>query len=228
MVVVARPKLTAFHKIYKAIREEKIMKIVLVILSLTIAILSGFNYSLNDVAASDSMVSVGGNGSLWDSFTPQDVEIKAGESVTWRNPMIVSEPHTVTFIMDKDYYPPPATPFSISNLTELKSLLPNPNIEPLVVPDQNGTTAVIVDNARQYSPVTIDSTGNNVTYLPINTEYSMDGTEKFVNSGWMWPEGLAPPGAAPISSFAVTFEKLGTYNYICAIHPWMTGTVTVK
>ena len=68
-------------------------------------------------------------------FTPQNVEIKVGESVTWRNPMTVSEPHTVTFIIDKDYFPPPATPFRISNLTELKSLLPNPNIEPLVGPD---------------------------------------------------------------------------------------------
>ena len=205
------------------------MKITIAILSLTIAIiLFGFNCSLDDAAASDSMVSVGGNGSLWSSFTPQNVEIKVGESVTWRNPMTVSEPHTVTFIIDKDYFPPPATPFRISNLTELKSLLPNPNIEPLVVPDQNGTTVVIVDNARQFSPVAIDSTGKNVTYLPINAKYSMDGTEKFVNSGWMWHEGLAPPGVAPISSFAVTFEKAGTYNYICTIHPWMTGKVTVN
>ena len=61
------------------------MKITIAILSLTIAIiLFGFNYSLDDAAASDSMVSVGGNGSLWASFTPQNIEIKVGESVTWQ------------------------------------------------------------------------------------------------------------------------------------------------
>jgi len=58
------------------------MKITLIILFLTVSILFGFNYSLNGVNASDSMVSVGGNGSSWDSINPQNIEIKAGESVT--------------------------------------------------------------------------------------------------------------------------------------------------
>ena len=26
----------------------------------------------------------------------------------------------------------------------------------------------------------------------------------------------------------VTFEKAGTYSYVCNIHPWMTGLVTVN
>ena len=124
------------------------MKIMLAIIFLTTAVLAGFLYLLNNVNASDSQVTAGGNGTLWDSYTPKNVEIKAGESVTWYNPMVVSEPHTVTFIKDKNYFPLPATPFSISNLTELKSVLPFPNIEPLIVSSQNGTSAVIVDNAN--------------------------------------------------------------------------------
>ena len=113
-------------------------------------------------------------------------------------------------------------------MTELKSLSPpNQNIDPLTV-DQNGSKAVIVDNARTYNPVAIDSTGNNVTYLPVNADYSMTGTEKFVNSGWMWPEGIAPPGSPPISNFTITFEKSGSYDYICAVHPWMSGSVKVS
>jgi plastocyanin len=204
------------------------MKIMLAIIFLTTAVLAGFLYLLNDVNASDLEVTAGGNGTLWDSYTPKNVEIKAGESVTWYNPMVVSEPHTVTFIKDKNYFPPPATPFSISNLTELKSVLPFPNIEPLIVSSQNGTSAVIVDNARHYNPVAIDTTGKNVTYIPVNGKFSMTGTEKFVNSGWMWPKGLVPPGAAPINNFTVTFEKPGTYHYICIVHPWMKGAVTVN
>ena len=204
------------------------MKIALLLASITVAFLFGLTYSLNNVVASNQAVNVGGNGTLWDSFTPKNVEIKVGESVTWTNPMMVSEPHTVTFLTDPSFFAPPATPFSISNLTELKSLSPpDQNIAPLMV-DQNGSKAIIVDNARHYNPVAIDSTGKNVTYLPINANYIMVGTEKYVNSGWIWPEGLAPPGVPPISSFSVTFEKPGTYNYICAVHPRMAGTIKVS
>ena len=203
------------------------MKIALLLVSITVAFLFGLTYSLNNVVASNQAVNVGGNGTLWDSFTPKNVEIKVGESVTWTNPMMVSEPHTVTFLTDPTFLHH-ATPFSISNFTELKSLSPpDQNIAPLMV-DQNGSKAIIVDNARHYNPVAIDSTGKNVTYLPINANYIMVGTEKYVNSGWIWPEGLAPPGVPPISSFSVTFEKPGTYNYICSVHPWMAGTIKVS
>jgi plastocyanin len=28
-------------------------------------------------------------------------------------------------------------------------------------------------------------------------------------------------------SFTVTFEKPGIYDYVCTVHPWMTGSVEV-
>jgi plastocyanin len=56
---------------------------------------------------------------------------------------------------------------------------------------------------------------------------TMDGTERYINSGWIWPEGQVFPGASPTTSFTVTFEEPGTYPYICTVHPWMTGTVEV-
>jgi plastocyanin len=34
------------------------------------------------------------------------------------------------------------------------------------------------------------------------------------------------PGSS--NSFAITFEKAGTYDYTCIFHPWMTGQVVVK
>ena len=98
------------------------------------------------------------------------------------------------FLEISKYFPPPAIPFSISNTFELKPLLSVPNIEPLIVANESGANAVVVDNARHYAPVALDSTDSNVTYLEINQNYTMTGTEKFVNSGWIWPEGLAPPG----------------------------------
>ena len=42
----------------------------------------------------------------------------------------------------------------------------------------------------------------------------MTGNELYVNSGWIWPQGAIPPGLPPITSFSVTFENAGTYDYI--------------
>ena len=43
----------------------------------------------------------------------------------------------------------------------------------------------------------------------------MDGTESYINSGWLWPQGQVPPGAPPLTTFTVTFEKPGIYDYVC-------------
>jgi plastocyanin len=171
-------------------------------------------------------------------FVPQNIEIKAGQTIIWYNPTPVGEPHSVTFLQDGSLFPPFAAPFAVPNSTEFKALIPSPNVEPLIVPNPPGTESttttttttktVIIDNARAYNPVVIDSIGKNVTYLSLNANYTMDGTESYVNSGWLWPQGQIPPGAPPITTFTVTFEKPGIYGYICTVHPWMTGSVVVK
>ena len=166
-------------------------------------------------------------------FVPKNIEIKAGQSINWYNPTPVGEPHSVTFMQDGRLFPPFAAPFAVPNSTEFKALIPSPNVEPLIVPNPPGTEqattkTVIIDNARAYNPTVIDSTGKNVTYLSLNANYTMDGTESYVNSGWLWPQGQIPLGAPPITTFTVTFENPGIYDYICTVHPWMTGTVVVK
>lgn len=169
------------------------------------------------------------------TYIPRSLSINIGDSVTWYNPTEVGEPHTITFIMDKSYFPPPAVPFNVSNTTSFNPVILNPNVEPLIIPNNekqgrhnNVKTTIIVDNARVYNPTIIDSTGNNITTLLPNSNYVMIGDEKYINSGWMLPEGMIPPGMAPITKFTVTFEKPGTYNYLCIIHPWMTGSIVVK
>lgn len=164
-------------------------------------------------------------------FVPENIEIKAGESVTWNNPTPVAEPHSVTFMKDDKYFPAFVAPFHVANSTDFQSLDPNSNAEPLFVPvpgESPQTKTVVTVNARAFIPVVLDSSGKNVTFLPPNSNYTMDGTESYLNSGWLWPEGQAPPGGPPITKFTVTFEKPGTYSYVCNVHPWMTGKVTVK
>ena len=47
----------------------------------------------------------GGNAtSVVVNFVPQQIEIKAGESITWDNPTTVAEPHSVTFMKDKKFF----------------------------------------------------------------------------------------------------------------------------
>jgi plastocyanin len=174
--------------------------------------------------------SAGGNGTDWDKFIPQNITINTGESVTWINPMQVAEPHTVTFIKDNDMIPPLFAPYRVPNNTEFTSAVPVPNVEPSIIPDGSNPNnkIVIVDNLRSSAPVSIDSTKTNVTYLQPNSNYTFTGEESYVNSGWMWPMGQSPAGAPPITSFTMTFVNPGTYYYMCVIHPWMSGSVTVN
>ena len=159
----------------------------------------------------------------------KNIEIKSGDSIMWDSPTTVPEPHSVSFVKENNSFAAFAAPFVVPNSTEFKSLDSASNAEPLFAPPQPGepVKTVITVNARAYLPVVIDSTGKNVINLPPNSNYSMDGTERYINSGWLWPPGQAPPGPQ-LTNFTVTFEKPGSYVYLCNVHPWMTGTVVVK
>ena len=161
-------------------------------------------------------------------FVPQRIEIKAGQTINWYNPTPVEEPHSVAILKNSSLLPLFAAPYAIPASTEFRALMSIPNAEPLLVPSNNTQTqTVVVANARSFNPTVIDATGQNVTYLPPNARYIMDGSESYINSGWIWPEGQVPMGAPPITEFSVTFENPGIYDYVCTIHPWMTGSVEV-
>lgn len=173
------------------------------------------------------LAGAGGHAAPFTKYFPQKAEIKVGESVVWYNPTRVPEPHTVTFIFDNKYANDLASPFSMSNKTEFSAFPPGSNAEPVIMPDKNGTNLVIGINARALNPSLIDSAGNGTMLAP-NSKYVMKGTEKYVNSGMILPEGKILPGFPPITSFTVKFDKAGTYDYKCILHPWMTGVVVVK
>jgi plastocyanin len=170
----------------------------------------------------------GGNHSApYTVYIPDKVEINVGQTVNWYNPTEVAEPHTVTFVMDNSTMADVISPLSVSNTTVFAALPPSSNNEPIIIPSQNGTNTLIAVNARTFNPAVIDSSGN-VEFMNPNANYTIDGTEKYVNSGWFLPEGMEQltPGAG--NTFTVTFEKPGTYNYLCILHPWMTGTIIVR
>ncbi|AIC16584.1 hypothetical protein [Nitrososphaera viennensis] len=159
-------------------------------------------------------------------FIPSHIEIKVGEKVVWINPTLVSEPHTVTFMKDNSTFADFGSPFIVSKNVTFTPLSPSSNGEPFIMPNDNDTNIVVTLNKRSFFPDVINS-DDKASYLALDAEYSMDGTEKFVNSGWIWPKDQTPQGVPPINQFAVTFTQAGTYNYVCLVHPWMKGEVVV-
>jgi plastocyanin len=189
---------------------------------------SNSNMTTTPASASSIKAHAGGGNStdMLAVFVPQHIQVSVGQSVTWDNPSAVGEPHTVTFVLDNRTSTNIISPFAVPNSTQLTAIPPNSNNEPLKVPGQNNV--VLVANARSFIPTVIDSQGSVKQFVPPDAAYAMTGTEKYVNSGWLVPKGQeqAFPGAS--TSFKVTFQKTGSYSYICQIHPWMRGSVVVK
>jgi plastocyanin len=176
----------------------------------------------------DAKVQVGGGNSTYPlmGFKPQKVDIKVGDSVVWNVPSNApQEPHTVTFVLDNKTMTTSDTPFAVSNSTNFMSLPPGANSQPTTIPGKNGMNTIVASNARVYSPTIIDSTGK-VRMAPPNAMFTLTGNEKYVNSGWLAPKGSPFPGSS--DTFSVTFQKAGTYTYLCILHPWMAGLVVVK
>ena len=83
------------------------------------------------------------------------------------------------------------SPLSVSNTTKFIPLPPSSNNQPILLPsdsnNKSGINTLIAINARVYNPIIIDSSAN-VKFMNPNANYSMTGTEKYVNSGWFLPE----------------------------------------
>lgn len=187
-------------------------------------------FSSSPIYAEEKSVAAGGNESATVNFSPREVTINVGDTVSWYNPSPVPEPHTATFIQDNKYFAPLAAPFIVQNVEDIVPADNASNVELNIVPanSSNGPKMIIADNARSSLPNIIGANNDTATYLPLDAKYVMQGNEKYVNSGWMWPKGMSPPGVPPISTFSVTFEKEGTYDFICLLHPWMTNKVIVN
>lgn len=203
--------------------------ILLVAATVTLAAPSLSNLKAANAAESRKIIVHAGGGnstSPLTAFVPQQVQITAGQSVIWDNPSAVAEPHTVSFVLDNKTATDIVSPFAVPNSTQFSAIPPGSNSEPLKVPGQNNV--IIAVNARSFVPTIIGSQGN-VTHLPPpNAVYTMTGNEKYVNSGWLVPKGQEKAFPGSSNTFKVTFQKAGTYNYLCELHPWMVGSVVVK
>jgi plastocyanin len=177
-----------------------------------------------------TQIQVGGGNATYPFFgyNPQTVQISVGSKVVWTTPSLdFAEPHTVSFILNNKTMAATFAPFVVPSSTKFSALPPGSNSEPNMIPGIDGMNTVIVSNARSYNPAVMDSTGN-TKIAPPNASFTISGNERYVNSGWLIPktQEKAYPGSS--NTFAVTFQKSGTYGYLCELHPWMSGMVIVK
>ena len=121
------------------------------------------------------------------TFTPQTVEINAGESVTWFSPAEITDFHTVTFRLDQNVVSELLVPFVVPEDTDFQ-LLPPFNVgDPFIIPTPDGGEVILGANKQYWYPSAVD-TNNQTTFLNgTDIEYTMDGTEKVINSGIILP-----------------------------------------
>ena len=171
----------------------------------------------------------GGNSTIpYTVYTPATAQIKTGQTVMWYNPSVAPEPHTVTFALDNSTRPELSAPFAVRNSSSFMPMPPNSTTnQPVIIPNpQNPSmTTILASNSIASGATVIDSAGN-VKHLGSNAAYSIKGDEKLVNSGMLFPKGMGPPNGS--TTFTLTFEKAGTYDYYCILHPWQKGKVAVQ
>jgi plastocyanin len=186
---------------------------------------------LNGTSVNKVLVRTGGDETI-AKYSPATSEVKVGQEVTFYNPTKVPDPHTVTFVMDNKSAAFLFVPFAIPAATTFTALsAAGSNSQPALMPNsQNGTKTIIGVNSRAIDPIVIDSAGKVKSIRQANgtSTYLSDGSEKFINSGWISPKGYEKGLPGSVTGFTISFKKPGTYNYIDTFHPSMKGTITVK
>src|SRR5918995_403134 len=185
------------------------------------------------------------------TYTPQSVEINAGDSVTWFSSGELVDLHTVTFVPDPSIQSDILLPFAVpSDQTDFELLPPFNLGEPILISAPDGREAIVALNKIAWYPAVFDA-NNQTTFLEgTDIQATLNSTETATmtnatngtttnattvpgdqatsqaTEGGAGEQPMGPPFPV-VSSFTVTFEEPGTYSYFCAIHPWMIGQVVV-
>ena len=98
------------------------------------------------------------------TFTPQNVEINVGESVTWFSPAELVDIHTVTFVRDPSIQSDIILPFAVPADGNFELLEPFIVGTPLLIQAPDGGDAIAGLNKDAWYPTVMDA-NNQTTYL---------------------------------------------------------------
>jgi plastocyanin len=163
------------------------------------------------------------------TFTPQSVEVNAGESVTWVSPSELSDIHTVTFVQDPSIVSDILLPFAAPTgvLTELELVPPFNAGEPLIIQTPEGGEAIVALNKHAWYPTVLDA-NNQTTYLQgTDVQATLNGNVKVLNSGIILPPMPSANQAQPNSTeTGTTGEEASVTNATASTMTNATGTTT--
>jgi plastocyanin len=104
--------------------------------------------------------------------------------------------------------------------------------------DDGGGGGAGADTSEEAAPAGgggAEVTMKDIKFDPKNLTVKVGDTVEWVNDDSVGHDVTAddfksgdPGGMASGDTFEHTFEKAGTYDYVCTVHPGMEGTVTVK
>ncbi|MDB5170989.1 MAG: blue (type 1) copper domain protein [Candidatus Saccharibacteria bacterium] len=98
-------------------------------------------------------------------------------------------------------------------------------------PESSGSTATDTGSAVEASTVTIQNYKFEAPIIKVKAGTTVTWTNKDDVSHNVAPDGASdlPVGKliAKGETYSYTFNKAGTYNYLCEPHPYMKGTVVV-
>jgi plastocyanin len=101
-----------------------------------------------------------------------------------------------------------------------------------------GAAAEAADTAPATNATVASSSGSSVLIdkytfgpdqltVPVGTTVTWTNNDADEHTVVAKDNTFASPALAKGQSFSFKFEKAGTYNYLCSIHPFMVATVTV-
>ena len=134
-------------------------------------------------------------------FAPANITVKSGATVTLRNEGTDPAPHTISFV-EKRFLPKSFEFAAMGPLLEAHQVDPsNEEAPPAVLKVDNGVAA-----ADPSAPLEVDTLGTDKKAG--DSEFFGPDTKKL--------------------TFKVTAKKGAKLYYLCAVHPWMQGKITVK
>ncbi|HEY7108376.1 MAG TPA: hypothetical protein VH415_03015 [Nitrososphaeraceae archaeon] len=177
-------------------------------------------------------VQVGGGNTTQtkDQFNPPVINITRNETLKWINPTGGSPyPHTVTLVAKNSSMPIPNMTIAFDNkstpqgiINNIRHALSNQSMNPSKDTDLFLNASVI--NSTAGEPIFLNPLSN---FDHNGAEYTINGTEKYVNSGLLWNWVKEIPKNYP-KSFTVRFPVEGTYEFMCLFHPDTKVVVNVK